>query len=116
MDEMVRISGYHAHVYFDAATLEQARALCEDAAKRFPVKMGRVHERLIGPHPCWSCQLAFRADLFAGLVPWLMLNRGGLDVLLHPITGNELRDHRDCAMWIGRSHVLDLSVLDDAED
>jgi len=45
-----------------------------------------------------------------------MLNRGGLDVLLHPITGNELRDHRDCAMWIGRSHVLDLSVLDDAED
>ena len=29
-----------------------------------------------------------------------------------PITGFELRDHRDWALWLGRSHPLDLSVLD----
>ena len=32
-----RIKGYHAHVYYDAATLPQARALCEAAAQRFPL-------------------------------------------------------------------------------
>ena len=56
---MQRIKGYHAHIYFDASTIEQARTLCEDAAKLFPLRMGRVHERPVGPHPDWSCQLAF---------------------------------------------------------
>ena len=40
---MQRIKGYHAHIYFDASTIEQARTLCEDAAKLFPLRMGRVH-------------------------------------------------------------------------
>ena len=35
------IQGYHAHVYFDAATLEQARALCEQAREKFALEMGR---------------------------------------------------------------------------
>jgi len=52
---MQRIKGYHAHVYFDASTIDQARALCEQAAQLFPLKMGRVHERPVGPHPDWSC-------------------------------------------------------------
>lgn len=48
---MQAIKGYHAHVYFDARTIEQARALCEQAAQLFALKMGRVHERSVGPHP-----------------------------------------------------------------
>ncbi len=36
-----RIQGFHAHVYFDAQSIERARALCEEAARRFPLKMGR---------------------------------------------------------------------------
>lgn len=105
------IQGYHAHVYFDAATVEQATALCEAAAARFPLVKGRVHQRPVGPHPDWSCQLAFDAEVFNELVPWLMLNRDGLVVLVHPLTGNALRDHRDYPMWMGRSRPLDLSVL-----
>jgi len=42
---MSQIQGYHAHVYFDADTIEQARALCEAAAEKFGVVMGRIHER-----------------------------------------------------------------------
>lgn len=106
-----RIAGYHAHVYFDASTLEQARALCEAAAARFPLKMGRVHEKPVGPHPDWSCQLAFKAALFAEVVPWLALNRNGLVVFLHPLTGQDLIDHRDRAIWMGAVRPLDLSVL-----
>ena len=105
------IRGWHAPVSFAADTLEQARALCEAAAARFPLKMGRVHEKPVGPHPDWSCQLAFRAELFAEVLPWLALNRGGLTVFVHPITGEDLIDHRDRALWLGRVRPLDLSVL-----
>lgn len=105
------IHGYHAHVYFNADTLVQARALCESAAALFPLKMGRVHQKPVGPHPDWSCQLAFKSALFADVVPWLALNRNGLVVFIHPITGNDLVDHRDRAMWMGAVRPLDLSVL-----
>lgn len=105
------IHGWHAHVYFNADTLAQARTLCEAAAARFPLKMGRVHEKPVGPHPDWSCQLAFKAALFADVVPWLTLHRGGLVVFIHPITGNDLVDHRDRALWMGAVRPLDLSVL-----
>lgn len=105
------IHGYHAHVYFNADTLGLARGVCEAAAARFPLKMGRLHDKPVGPHPDWSCQLAFRAALFADVVPWLALNRAGLVVFIHPITGNDLLDHRDRAMWMGAVRGLDLSVL-----
>lgn len=105
------IHGYHAHVYFDAGSVARARALCERAAEAFPLKMGRVHERPVGPHPDWSCQLAFKAELFAQVVPWLMLHREDLVVFVHPLTGNDLVDHRDRAMWMGAVRPLDLSVL-----
>lgn len=105
------IQGYHAHVYFDAVSVARARALCEQAATLFPLKMGRVHEKPVGPHPDWSCQLAFKAEVFATVVPWLMLNRAGLVVLVHPLTGNDLVDHRDRALWMGAVRPLDLSVL-----
>jgi aromatic ring-cleaving dioxygenase len=106
-----RIAGYHAHVYFNADTVAQARALCFDAAQRFPLKMGRVHEKPVGPHPDWSCQLAFRASLFGEVIPWLAMHRAGLVVFVHPVTGNDLIDHRDRAIWMGAVRPLDLSVL-----
>lgn len=73
--------------------------------------MGRFHDRPVGPHPMWSYQVAFAPALFAGLVPWLLLNRGALDVFVHPNTGDDLADHRDRALWLGRSHILDLAAL-----
>jgi len=106
-----KVAGYHAHVYFDAQTLEQARALCTEAAARFPLKMGRVHEKPVGPHPDWSCQLAFRAGLFEEIIVWLAMHRAGLVVFIHPVTGNDLIDHRDYAIWMGAVRPLDLSVL-----
>ncbi|MCL9655442.1 DOPA 4,5-dioxygenase family protein [Pseudomonas protegens] len=106
---MQRIKGYHAHVYFDASTIDQARALCEQAAQLFDLKMGRVHERPVGPHPDWSCQLAFAPEVFAQVVPWLALNRRGLVVFLHPDTGDDLLDHTDHAIWMGAMRPLDLT-------
>ena len=46
-------------------------------------------------------QLAFPPTLLASFLPWLMLNRDGLIVLLHPETGDDLADHTAHAAWFG---------------
>lgn len=106
-----RYERYHAHVYFDAATVEQARTLCTEAATRFGVAMGRMHERPVGPHPRWSCQLTFDASRFDTLVPWLDVHRGGLTILIHPQTGDALADHTTHAAWLGEPATLDVAIF-----
>jgi aromatic ring-cleaving dioxygenase len=44
-----------------------------------------------------------------------MLNRGPLDVLVHPETGDDLADHRDHAMWLGDRLPLRLETLGGAD-
>lgn len=107
-----QIKGYHAHVYFEENTTDLARSICETAAREFGVQMGRMHERPVGPHPMFSCQLAASPDQFAALLPWLALNRQGLIVFAHPETGDELADHRDHGIWLGTGLALDFSIFE----
>lgn len=109
--DLNRITGYHAHVYYTAETLAQARALCEDVRDRFGAEMGRMHQKPVGPHPMWSCQLAFPSERFAEIVPWLTLHRDGLTVFIHPNTGDALADHAHHAIWMGSMPDLDLSIF-----
>ncbi len=111
---MCSIRQFHAHVYFDLPAAAQARELCQRVAERFAVRMGRVHERPVGPHPRGSCQLAFAADRFGDVIPWLALNRGGLVVFVHPDTGDALKDHTEHALWMGAREALDLSAFEGA--
>jgi DOPA 4,5-dioxygenase len=104
------IKGYHAHVYYDERSKPAATALRE-ALEGFDVQLGRWHDAPIGPHPCGSYQIAFAPDLFAALVPWLALNRGGLTVFVHPETGDALADHSAHVIWLGDSRVLNLDAL-----
>ena len=105
------IKGYHAHIYYDASSFEQAKTLCENAGTLFQVSVGRMHRKPVGPHPCWSCQLAFSKSEYADLISWLTLNRNGLAILIHPLTGNDLQDHRDYAAWLGETQSLNLDAL-----
>jgi aromatic ring-cleaving dioxygenase len=111
--DVAQITSWHAHVYFDAPSRDAAREFREGVTAQFgdKIALGRFHEREVGPHPRWSYQIAFTPAEFAEIVGWLALNHGALDVLVHPNTGNELRDHRDCALWLGRSHQLDLRAV-----
>ena len=102
---------YHAHVYFDQKTTEQARELCQTAAQLFGAAMGRVHQKPVGPHPHWSCQLAFDSTQFDGLIPWLEEHRNGLNILVHPVGGNALQDHTTHASWLGEPSKLNLEIL-----
>jgi len=106
-----QIFAYHSHVYYAADTMAQARALCEAAAQRFDLQMGHMHQRPVGPHPDWSCQLGYRPDLLNQILPWLALCRNGLVVFTHPVTGDDLRDHRDHAIWMGAVRPLRLDIF-----
>lgn len=99
---------YHAHVYFNQETLDSATELFMLASEQFGLKMGRVHQRLVGPHTQWSCQLLFFRDDFDALIPWLEDKRGELSILIHADTGHDLIDHTDYAYWLGEPIELDL--------
>ena len=105
------ISGYHAHVYYAPATKPVAAKLREAVGQKFDVRVGSWHDEPVGPHSVAMYQLAFAADQFPRLVPWLMLNRDGLDILVHPMTGDSLSDHTRFALWLGTPLPLRLEVL-----
>ena len=109
------IKGYHAHVYFDGHSIDRARRLCSECARLFSVKMGRIHERPVGPHPDWSCQLTFAPDVAGAVIGWLALNRDGLVVFIHPDTGQPLQDHTEHAIWMGSIRELDLARFEKAD-
>jgi DOPA 4,5-dioxygenase len=108
------IKHYHAHVYYEPATRERAARLRERVAAAFPEAiLGRWHDAPVGPHPQSMYQIAFPRTMLAGFVPWLMLNRDGLAILLHPETDNARADHSAHAAWFGAILPLRLEALDE---
>jgi len=107
------IRDYHVHVYYDPATTRAAaERLRERVAAAFPdAKLGRWHDKLVGPHTQSMFQIAFPRDMLATFVPWLMLNRDGLTLLLHPDTGDAYVDHTAHAAWFGAVLPLRLEAL-----
>jgi aromatic ring-cleaving dioxygenase len=106
------IASYHAHIYFDGS---EQRAIAEwirqRVAERFSVQLGRWHDRLVGPHHMPMYQIAFDVAVFPQLVPWLMINRKGLSVLVHPNTDSPYDDHLLHALWLGKELALNGDVL-----
>jgi aromatic ring-cleaving dioxygenase len=111
------IVSWHAHVYFDpAATRPQAERVRAGIAERFKVQLGRWHAVPVGPHTAAMYQIAFDVGVFAQLVPWLVLHREGLSVLVHPNTLAPLADHVVHALWLGPPLPLRSEVLPEAID
>ncbi|MET3426353.1 aromatic ring-cleaving dioxygenase [Actinoplanes tereljensis] len=56
-------------------------------------------------------QVELTSVQLGAVVEWLMLNRAGLSVLIHPETGSDLLDHTDHALWLGSPLSLRLDRL-----
>jgi aromatic ring-cleaving dioxygenase len=109
--QVTDVNGYHAHVYFNPATRSVAEKLRDTIAGRFTVQLGAFSDDPIGPHPISQFNVIFRAEEFQNIVPWLMLNRDGLDVLVHPLTASSYDDHSKNALWLGTPVAVRLDKL-----
>ncbi len=102
---------YHAHVYYDEASRPAAKRVRLQLNNLFQVKMGRWRDEPVGPHPIAMYQVAFGAGEFPKVVPWLMERHEGLSVLIHPNGDDDLLDHSERAMWLGRPLKLKLGMF-----
>jgi len=98
------LHGYHVHIYYGDATRAKATELHDSLVARFGAQPSRPKFiGIAGPHPIPQVQVIFRKDAFtADVVPWLMFNRQGLDILIHPLTDDEVEDHTAHAVWLGK--------------
>jgi len=103
--------GYHAHVYYNAETKPVAAKLREAIIEKFKVEPGGFSDEPRGPHPISQFNVIFETPEFQSIVPWLMLNREGLDVLVHPLTESSYDDHSKNALWLGTPVPMKLDIL-----
>lgn len=104
------LHGYHVHIYFSDETRRTAERLRDCLAADFAVQIG-PNAGIAGPHPVPQIQVIFRKEVFQAVIPWLMLNREGLDILVHPLSDDEYEDHTAFALWLGKPIALKLETL-----
>ncbi|HEY1797991.1 MAG TPA: DOPA 4,5-dioxygenase family protein [Stellaceae bacterium] len=110
-DQSPHIRGYHAHVYYDAGSRTAAETLAKALGEKFAVGPGGFFDEPVGPHPVANVQIIFPPAEFASVVPWLMQNRSGLNVLIHPLSDDPVRDHDADGAWLGTPVPLKLHAL-----
>jgi len=103
--------GYHAHVYYNAETKPAAARLRDTLIGKFKVEGGALSDEPRGPHPISQFNVIFETPEFENIVPWLMLNRDGLDILVHPLTDSSYNDHTALTMWLGAPVPLKTDTL-----
>jgi aromatic ring-cleaving dioxygenase len=111
MAQVADIRGFHAHVYFDPTTRRTAARIHDALAQDLGVEVGTLNERPVGPHAKAMFQVTIMPEQFAMVVPWLMVNRSGLSVLVHPTTDDIVADHDASPLWMGKSLPIDVELL-----
>ncbi len=105
------VKGYHAHIYYDPKISRETAARVRAGLAKFNVQLGSWHDEPVGPHLDAMYQALFSAEEFGKVVPWLMLNREGLSVLVHPSTGEAYGDHLVRSLWLGERLQLNETAL-----
>ena len=108
--------GFDVHIYFLQTNPEQvkyAHELWQRIRHEFPeLRIYTVWEKPIGPHPVGMFEVnLFTPEQFGAFVPWMNIWRGPLSVLVHPNTGDDVRDHSQRAIWMGERFPLALGLL-----
>ena len=94
-------------------TMEEEVTVAFELGRTSPVfrSVLGTNNGIAGPHPIAQRQVIFRTSAFAEVVPWLMFNRQGLDILIHPLSDDEFDDHTANALWLGNPVPLKLEIL-----
>ncbi|ETN46281.1 uncharacterized protein HMPREF1541_00465 [Cyphellophora europaea CBS 101466] len=110
--------GFDVHIYYFQANDVQtkfAQELWQRVRYEFPeLRIYKFWDKPVGPHPYAMFEVnLFTPEQFGAFIPWLVINRGPLSVLLHPNSedGDVIRDHTQRATWLGDKVPLDIGLL-----
>ncbi|KZT10110.1 uncharacterized protein LAESUDRAFT_722266 [Laetiporus sulphureus 93-53] len=111
-------SGFDFHVYFvqhSPSESRYAQELLELIRREFPeLRTRKLWDKPIGPHPVGQFEVnTFTPHQTGALFAWLVVNRGSCSVLVHPNTGNWLRDHTELVSWMGKPYPLYTNIIND---
>ncbi|KAK5169150.1 uncharacterized protein LTR77_006459 [Saxophila tyrrhenica] len=111
-----RRGGFDVHIYYlqtSPSETKFAAELHERIRREFPeLRIYKLFDRPIGPHPLAMFEVnVFSPAQFGAFIPWLVINRGPLSALIHPNTGDDVRDHTQRATWMGQALPLQVGVL-----
>ncbi|KAI5295211.1 hypothetical protein KEM52_002024 [Ascosphaera acerosa] len=99
----------------NAAQKKFAHELWQRIRHEFPeLNIYKFWEEPIGPHPTAMFEACVTTpQQFGAFIPWLVVNRGPLSVLVHPNTTkeDELYDHTVRGFWLGQPVKLDTDCL-----
>uniref|UniRef100_A0A1D1Y9E9 Putative 21. protein n=1 Tax=Anthurium amnicola TaxID=1678845 RepID=A0A1D1Y9E9_9ARAE len=108
---------YDIHFYYSPGSEKAALEVRDQLKAQFGwLRFEEPEGKPSAPHtlPNWEADFKNSPNHhqnFGEVLRWLMLNRRGHSVIVHPHTGNELKDHTDYALWLGEKVPLDLSSL-----
>ncbi|KAL8796808.1 MAG: hypothetical protein Q9195_000891 [Heterodermia aff. obscurata] len=67
----------------------------------------------VGPHPTPMFEInVLTPAQFGAFFPWIVVNHGPLSVLVHPQTGDGMKEHTELATWLGKKLELNLGIFD----
>uniref|UniRef100_A0A915L0C0 DOPA 4,5-dioxygenase n=1 Tax=Romanomermis culicivorax TaxID=13658 RepID=A0A915L0C0_ROMCU len=115
----VVIKEFHFHVYFfqtNENSVNEALNLWNEIQRNidngyFKVRLLKFNRTPVGPHPVGSYEIWCPVEYFAKAYSFMVLNRGWLSILVHPLTNMEVDDHSQRAGWLGPPVNLDMSRL-----
>ena len=111
----MQVQGYHIHVYCKPSEIAKAQVVRESMISELKVieGTGPVRSGPVGPHPLPMFEGWFQPEGLNTVMPWILKNRQGLSVLIHPLSGHDYTDHAEHAIWIGEKLILNLEMLKD---
>lgn len=102
------VENYDIHIYFEKGTDSEnlAYRLALEIKMLFPhalMSPTGIHEvGIVGPHAAPNFEVDIKPESFGEVVSWLQRNGKGLSVLIHPHTGDVVKDHLESALWLGK--------------
>ncbi|KAH9932661.1 DOPA-like domain-containing protein [Amylocystis lapponica] len=100
-------NGFDFHIYYiqsSPSQMQYAKELHERVRREFPeLRIYKFWDKPVGPHPVAMFEVnVFNPHQLGAFFSWLVVNRGPCSVLVHPHTGNPLKDHTELMSWIGQ--------------
>jgi DOPA 4,5-dioxygenase len=101
------------HFYCELGQITLDQQIREKLLSELPVidGAGPVRSRPVGPHPLPMFETWFTPGGLDEVRAWAEKNRQGLSVMIHPITGDDYRDHAEGVQWMGKVLPLNLEIL-----